>query len=254
MMSELSSDVIRKAICNLTEVEATQQGFEVTLPQVYSTGQAVVVVISKVGDQYEVHDNSYAALLLTNAGVRVGARLAQLLSPSVREYGCDLAGMRVMRRCSNIDSLAFAMTTVGCASRLVADHALRADPAPLVDFKSSVLHAVLRAVGESRVRINEEVSGHLGGRYRVTAMVLDKARAKPVAFVEPIADREAVARRFKQFYDLSMTTSFTDVERLAVYDDNNPIPASDAMLMEEVGSIVRYADAPVRLRNWATIQ
>lgn len=254
MTTALDTASLKAAICQLTEVEATNQGFEVTLPQIYHSGESVVVVVARERTGFVIHDNSYAAMLLSNAGLSPGKRLAEALRPQIAEYGCEVDGLRVFRRCADLDQIAISMVLVGSASRLIADQALKADRPPLQDFKSSLLGKVVSLVGRDRVRTNEEVSGHLGSRYRVSAMILDVLLAKPVAFIEPVADREAIARRFKQFYDLKVTPEYESVERVAVYDEAHPIPSGDALLLEEVGNLVRFADVPVRLRPWMTIQ
>lgn len=254
MTIELDAEALKAAICRLTEIEVTNQGFEVTLPQIYHSGESVVTIVARERTGYVVHDNSYAAMILSHAGISPGRRLADALQPQIAAYGCELEGLRVVRRCDSIDQLAISMVLVGSASRLIADQSLKADRPPLQDFKSSLLGRVVSLVGRDRVRTNEEVSGHLGSRYRVSAMILDSLLAKPVAFIEPITDREAIARRFKQFYDLKATPRYEDVERVAVYDEANPLPSGDALLLEEVGNLVRFADVPVRLRPWMTVQ
>jgi hypothetical protein len=80
---------------------------------------------------------------------------------------------------------------------------------------------------------------------------LDRNKTRPIAFVEPIADRESVPRRFKEFYDLARTDEYAAVERIAVYDDANPIPSGDALLMQEVGNLVRFRDARTRFELWS---
>ncbi len=250
----LSESDLKAAICGLTEVVKTNQGFEVTVPQIYHSGHSVTVIVSREIQGFIVHDNSYAAMLLAKMGVAAGKKLADALRPQVVAYGCDLDELRVFRRCESVEQLAISMTLVGCASRLIADQSLKADRPPLHDFKSSLLGKVVSIVGNRRVRTNEEVTGHLGSKYRVSAVVLDRDESKPVAFVEPVADRESVARRFKQFYDLSRTPSLEAIDRIAVYDEENPIPQSDALLLQEVGNIVRFSDTTQRLRAWATIQ
>lgn len=251
---DLTEASIKAAICGLTEAVQTNQGFEVTLPQIYHSGHNVVVIVRPEMNGFVVHDNSYAAMLLSNLGLSVGKKLSDALKPQISAYGCDLTEMRVWRHCDTFDHLAVAMTLVGCASRLIADHALKADQAPLHDFKSSLLGKIVSVVGNNRVRTNEEFSGHLGGKYRVSAVVLDASESKPVAFVEPVSDREAVARRFKQFYDLSRNAAYDQIDRVVVYDDANPIPSGDALLLEEVSNLVRFVDAPVRFRAWTTLQ
>ncbi len=254
MSGALDATALKAAICSLTDVEITNQGVEVTLPQLYHSGMSVVVVVCQERDGFMVHDNTYAAMLLANTGIAIGRKLSDALRPQIAAYGCELSDLRVSRKCADASDLGFAMTLVGCASRLIADQALKADKPPLHDFKSSLLGKVVEAVGSQRVRTNEEVSGHLGSKYRVSALILDQLLKRPVAFVEPIADREAIARRFKLFYDLKLTPDFADVERIAVYDEDNPIPVGDALLMQEVGNLIRFSDTSTRFRSWATIQ
>lgn len=251
-MSErnITAAMIREAICAMVDVESTNQGYEVYLPQIYHSGNNVAVVVRSEQFGYTVHDNSYAAMLLANLGIPTGRRLVESVRSEVEAYGCELDGLRVVRRCSDDDDLGVAMTLVGCASRLIADKALASNQLPLHDFKASLLGKVVDTVGANRVRTNEQVSGHLGTQYRVSAVVLDKAERHPVAFVEPIADREAVARRFKEFYDLSRNPLYKDVERVAVHDDRG-LPTGDALLLEEVGHLIRFSQATAHFGVWA---
>lgn len=251
---KLSIENIKSSICNLTHVEQTNQGFEVTLPQIYHNGTSVVIVIAAQGDGYMAHDNGYAAMLLSSSGFHVGKRLADAVRHPIKSYGCDLEQMRVTKRCESIENIAVVATLVGCASRLIADQALSARHPPVIDFKSSVMSRVVHAVGAERVRANEEVSGRLGSTYRVSTVVLDRERSNPIAFIEPIGDREAIPRRFKEFYDLSRTPGYQSIDRIAIYDDTKPLPSGDALLLQEVGSLVRFSDAPNLFSAWATIQ
>jgi hypothetical protein len=237
---------LKAAICSLTSVTRTNQGFEITLPQAYHSGHAVAVVACKDGDGFLVHDNSYAALLLANVGVRTDSALNAAISGGVESYGCHLEGMRVWRKCATEADIGFAAVLVGCASRLIADYALKAKPQPVFDFKSHLIGKVVASVGERRVRTNEEVRGQHGSRYRVSTVVLDRSEARPIAFVEPVADREAVARRFKEFYDIKMNPAYEAVSRIAVYDDSHPLATGDALLLQDVGNLVRFTDATTR--------
>lgn len=237
---------LKAAICSLTSVVKTNQGFEITLPQAYHSGHAVAVVACRDGEGFLVHDNSYAALLLANVGVRTDGALQSAIANGVEAYGCALAGLRVWRKCVDEKDIAFTAVLVGCASRLIADHALKAKPQPIFDFKSSLIGKVVASVGERRVRTNEEVRGQHGSRYRVSTVVLDRAEARPIAFVEPVADREAVARRFKEFYDIKMNPAYDAVSRIAVYDDAHPLATGDALLLQDVGNLVRFTDATTR--------
>ena len=250
----LDERLIKSAICELTKVERTNQGLEVCLPQIYHTGNNVAVVVHPERDGFYVHDNGYAAMLLSNSGVKINSRMANSFLPLVESYGCIFQDMRVSRFCEKLEQLGVVLTLVGCASRLIADHALKVEKRPVFDFKSSLLGKVVAAVGTSRIRTNEDVTGHLGSHYRVSTVVLDRREAKPIAFVEPITDRDAVSRRFKEFYDIKMNPSYAEIERVAVYDDSSPISSGDALLIQEVGNLVRFADAPVRFSAWGTVQ
>jgi len=250
----LTAEMIKSSICNLTLVEQTNQGFEVTLPQIFHDGTSVVVVVAVDREGFIVHDNGYAAMLLSGQGIHVGKRLSDAVRFPVESYGCALDGMRVSKRCETVDGIAVTATLVGCASRLIADHALSAPSVPFVDFKSSVISRVVSSVGPDRVRANEEVNGRLGSTYRISTVVLSADRSRPLAFVEPIADREAIPRRFKEFYDLSKTPGFQSVSRVAVYDDAKPLPSGDALLLQEVGNLVRFGDAANLFDSWATLQ
>lgn len=254
MTQALSEAFLKSAICDLTDVNRTSQGFEVTLPQAYSSGNVVAVVIAPTSDGYIVHDNSYAAMLLERSGTSKALALAGEVSSAVEHYGCTLDRMRVLRTCTSLDEVGLSAVLVGCASRLVADQALRVDKLPMFDFKARLLGTVTEIVGSRRVRTNEQVTGHLGSRYKVSAVVLDAAEKRPLAFVEPIADQNAVPRRFKEFYDISRNPAYERVQRISVLDDTKGIPPGDVLLMQEVGTLVRFGDARRVFEPWATLQ
>nr|WP_314447428.1 hypothetical protein [uncultured Sphingomonas sp.] len=254
MTDLLSEAFLKAAICELTEVVRTSQGYEVTLPQAYASGNVVAVVIAPVGKGFVVHDNSYAAMLLERTGTSKSLTLVSDVEAAVAHYGCKLEHMRVTRSCETIDEVALSAVLVGSASRLVADQALKADRLPVFDFKSRLLGRVTEIVGERRVRTNEQVTGHLGSKYKVSTVVLDPLERQPLAFVEPISDASAVARRFKEFYDISLNPAYQRVERVSVIDDERSIPAGDVLLMQEVGALVRYSDSSKLFQRWATLQ
>ncbi len=252
-MSEaaLSAEFLRSAICGMTTAVRINQGWEVTLPQVYHTGHAAMVVVAEVHDGFEVHDNAYAAMLVAQFGHSISTTAKVFIESAVSHYGCTLDGLKVFRRCVSADELALTMVLVGCASRLIADQTLSAERTPIFDFRTQLVTRVTEIVGSKRVRTNEEVQGHLGARYQVSAVVLDEEEKRPVAFVEPISGKDAVARRFKEFYDISKNASYEGIARVAVYDDSKGISGSDILLMQEVSNPVRFTDAPKRFAQWA---
>lgn len=250
MIEALSEGFLKSAICDLTEVCRTSQGLEVSLPQAYSTGNVVAVVIASVPDGYLIHDNAYAAMLVERTGSARTAALVAEVAEGVANYGCILESMRVSRHCKSLDEVALSAVLVGCASRLVADQVLRAEKLPMFDFKAKLLGAVTELVGARRVRTNEQVTGHLGSKYKVSTVVLDASEKRPVAFLEPIGDPKVVPRRFKEFYDISRNPAYGSVERVSVLDDSKGVPAGDILLMQEVGRLVRFGDVRKVFETW----
>lgn len=244
---------LHEAICRLTQIDRTSGDFEITLPQAYHSGHAVVVTVRDEGGSYLVHDSSYAAMLLESLGVRANARVEAGLRSGIASYGCEAEGLRIFRRCESADDVPMAAVLVGCASRLVADYALKVDSPPLFDFKRKLLGRVIDTVGEKRVRENQDFAGHSGSTYRVAAVVLDKAQSKPIAFVEAVADHNAVARRFREFYDLMQNPVLATIDRVAVYDDSRvDINSSDVLLLQDVSNTVRFQDSAIRFAQIGT--
>jgi hypothetical protein len=194
-------------------------------------------------------------MLLESLGVKATAKLENSVRAGITAYGCEIGGMRVFRRCSDINEVPLAAVLVGCASRLIADYALKVDAAPIFDFKQKLLGRVIDTIGAKRVRENEEYPGQSGSTYRVGAVVLDAKASRPIAFVEAVADHNAVARRFREFYDLMQNPSLAGIERVAVYDDSKAdINGSDVLLLQDVSNPVRYTDSGVRFAQLGTMQ
>ncbi len=255
MSTDTSAEAIQRALCQLSVVELTNQGFEVTLPQAYHTGNAVAVMVEREGDGFYIHDNGYAAMLLESLGVQTSPRLQFELKPLVSAYGCEVFGFRVYRRCTDRSDVAFAAVTVGCASRVIADHALAVDAPPVYDFKRALLGKVANTIGQGRLRENQEVTASKGNSYRVSAVILDRHRSRPVAFLEPVSSHQSVARKFREFYDFMHTPELTNIERVAIYDDTQAgITTGDVLLLQDVSNPVRSSDSDIRLRAWSTIQ
>lgn len=252
--ARLNEKFLHSAICGMIDAVRTNQGFEVTLPQIYHTGHSAVVVVSEVPNGFLVHDNSYAAMLVSQFGHAVSEAAQRQIAKVITSYGCEVEGLKVFRKCSSLDEIALSAVLVGCASRLIADHLLETASPPAFDFRSKVVTNVREAVGSRRIRTNEEVSGHLGAKYLITAVVLDKHESKPIAFLEPVVSKDAIARKFKEFYDLSRTATYQGIDRVAVLNDEKVMTAPDVLLLQEVCNPVRFSDASSRFAAWATVQ
>jgi len=214
----------------------------------------VTVIVAPTQDGFVVHDNSLGAMALQATGTSRASILADEVTTGIAHYGCELNEFRVSRKCSSADEIALSAILVGCASRLVADQALKVGKMPMADFKSRLVGVVADIVGIKRIRTNEQIRGHLGSRYKVSTVVLDSKQARPMAFVEPVVDQKAIARRFKEFYDISLNESYSNVQRVSVLDDVHEIPKGDALLMQEVSTLLRFKDAPALFRQWTTLQ
>lgn len=251
-MNMLSEEFLKSAICNITDVVRTNQGFEVHIPQVYSSGNVVSVTVSAVPNGFIVHDNSNATMILERSGTKKLQSLINDASKGIEYYDCSIQDGRVSRIVDSLDEVAMSMLLVGCASRLIADQILKVKSAPIFDFKSKLLGRVAEIVGSDRVRQNENVYGQHGSRYKIAALVLNHDRTKPIGFVEPILDASSVARKFKEFYDIKGNADYDTVEFVAVTDEQSNISASDALLMQDVSNLVRFQDSSVRFKAWNT--
>lgn len=253
-MTALDERTLKAAICDFTEVNRTSQGFEVSLPQAYATGNIVTVIVSQVSDGFVVHDSSYAAMALQKSGTSRFSQMIEEVRKPLEHYGCELSDMRVTRRCTAADEVPLAMVLVGCASRLIADRALDSEKLPMFDFRAKLLGRVTDIFGSDRIRMNTAVEGHLGSRYKIAATVTARESAKPIAFVEPLSDPNSLPRKFKEFYDIGLNSAYVDVQCVTVIDDSKAFPAGDMLLMQEVSTLVRYSDSAALFAQWETVQ
>jgi hypothetical protein len=254
MTEKLSDIYLKSELCKMTEIVRTSQGYEVSLPQAYSSGHVVAVVVSQIVDGFVVHDNSYASMILDRSGTKKALSLTKDVSASVEHYGCKIDDGRVTRHVASLDEVALAAVLVGCASRLVADQILKVDHLSMYDFKSKLIGKVSEIVGSERVKPNHPVSGHHGSKYKVSAVVFDRKAVTPLAFIEPIGDSNAVARKFKEFYDISGNPAYRGIDFVSVIDDDTDISTGDALLMQEVSNLIRFSDAATRFGAWNTLQ
>ena len=183
-------------------------------------------------------------MALEGAGVVVSPRLQEYFRDRMTAYQCQFEQSRVFQRCVDVNKLAAAASIVGCASRVIADHVLHADPAPLTDFRRPLVDRLHERFGSPRIRENEEVIAVTGSRYQVSAVLLDKTRTRPLAYVEPIANHQAVARKFRTFYDLAKTPLVSETKRIAVYDaDRAGISSGDVALLKNVSLPISYVES-----------
>lgn len=251
-MVTVSADMLKRALCDLTMVQHGDEGLLIDLAQIYHTGDVVTVVARPETGGFYVHDGGGAAMALETSGMVIKPRLYEYLKDRVASYQCEFEGFRVSKRCEDVDKLAATVAIVGCASRLVADYTAPTEPPPLFDFRRQLVDRMHDHFGAPRIRENEEVTAATGTRYHVSAVLLDPAGNRPLAYVEAIGNHAAVTRKFRTFYDLAKTPLVNETSRVAVYDSARAgISQGDVMLLENVSKPISYQDSEAL---WATLQ
>lgn len=247
MSMTITAAEVEAAVRGLIVATPTNMGFDVSVPVMYPGGDLTTVTVSADGDGYLVHDSSSAMTFLASVGVRLAPDARRKLLAVVAKYGCEWSGERVIRRCSR-DQIPAAAAVVANASRAIADHALEVRRRAESDFREAVSEKI-RAVVGSRIRTNEEVRGRSGRTYRVHNVILDVAQRKALAYVEPVANRQAVPSHYTEFADLVATKS--ERENICVYDDNADVRQEDLNLMTNVCTIIAFAQSDARFRPYA---
>ena len=229
----------------LVTAQETSLGIEVTMPVVYPDGKAVTVLVNVEGGDHVVHDAGFGAMYLTAAGVRLTTQLRQKLAGLATHYGCEFIQGRMTRRAS-VDQISLAIAMVANASRTVGDQTLEIRHRAARDFKEVVSERLRETIG-SRVRRHQEIKGQSGTKYHVGNVVLDSNERLPVAFVESFANRTTISNHFMEFYDLA--PAHPHVQRLSVYDQNEPFRDTDLSLLRDVSDVLNYNQSRRRFRQ-----
>jgi Domain of unknown function DUF1828. len=247
MTKELTVSEIETAVRGLSVARATSLGIEITLPVLFPGGDLVTVTVNRDGEsEFIVHDSSAAMMFLASVGITLSSDTKKRLRHVVAKYGCEMAGDRVMRRCTR-DQIGVAATIVANASRAIGDHALELRRRVEHEFRELVTDRV-RAVVGNRIRLNEQVIGASGRSYRVSNVILAAKEETAIAYIEPIATRSAVANHFAEFADLDENQK---VEKISVFDENSDIRPEDVKLLSKVGNVVPLMESEKHLRRFA---
>ncbi|MBL8672055.1 MAG: hypothetical protein JNK11_15455, partial [Alphaproteobacteria bacterium] len=209
-------------------------GVEVTMPVVYPSGQLVNVVVSAERGAYVVHDASAGAMQLTASGIDLTRAMAERLERLAQDYGCDYVAGRISTL-ATVEQMAVAVALVANASRAVGDLARAEERARASRFADAVAAAVTTAAGQ-RSRLHERVTGESGKHYAVTAVLLDAAQSRPVAFVEAVARPKVVPQHVAKLLDLS--GEHPQVHREAVYDETAEWDSPNLVLLRRVSNPV----------------
>lgn len=248
-MDDLNPDSIRRALTGLIAVSQTSSGVEVQLPVFFPNGDTASVVVTAEGRDFIVHDNGGALAFLGDFGLDATKKKVILKFVNLAgRYGCEFVYGRVQRRCGG-DDLAVCAAIVSNASRAVADHVISASDQPILDFRAEVLGNIREIVGASRFRENEEVIGESGYAYKVSAIVLDERKKRPISFVEPVKDHDTATKKFREFWDISRSEATSQITRISLYDDRKVWNSADLLLLQGVSNVVRLQDVEPRLKE-----
>jgi len=231
---KITAAKIEKLIRSLTAAEKTNLGIEVTLPVAYGDGELVTVVIEQTKETLVIHDASFSAMRLSNAGVSLTPHVVHRLSDLAERYNCKFHGGRVVSTADSIESLPQVVALVANASRSVADYAFEIKRQVEADFRLIVVEKLREIVGP-RAREPDEFKGASGRRYRLP-FILNASMTRPQNFISTVANRSNVPATFATLFDLR--GPFPDVERDAIYDDA-------AHLRDEDRTFLKSADAVV---------
>lgn len=245
MTDILTADALRLATEDLLRVRQVGADFEVELPVMYPDGQFVMLVVSRVGDVYRVHDAGGGAMYYESVGGRITRQLGQNFVSVADHYRCKYSNGRVWRE-SDADHLPMTIAIVANASRSVGDLAKMIRRRADRPFRATVAARLHNAYGE-RIRENEEVKGKSGKSYHLAALLLDAEQQNPLAFIEASASQSTVLSHVGQFVDLKYGNP--NVFNVSVYDDNERWKAEDLRLLRQVSIIVPFSRTEMRMKR-----
>ncbi len=246
----ITASDLQASVRETVTARETNLGIEIQTSVLYPDGHAVTVVVLQHLDEFEVHDASFGAMHFAGNGVRLNDATATRLSEMASDYGCKFIDSRMTRRCA-AEQVSAAVIMVANASRLVGDYAYSVRRKTIRDFKREVTNAVSEVLGSDRIRNDEEVVGESGTQYKVNVIILDETKARPIAFVETIAEQNAVNGRFRAFYDIKLNDNISGIDRLSIYDDRHQWRAGDLLLLQNVSNPVPFTNIKPRLMKLA---
>jgi hypothetical protein len=232
--SKVTAAEVERLVRSLTAVERTNLGIEVTVPVVYGGGELVTVVVEQTKNALVVHDASFSAMRLSNAGVSLTHHVVHRLSELAERYNCKFRDGRVTCDANSVETLPQVVALVANASRSIADYVFEIKRQAETDFRLIVIER-LRAIVGPRAHDPDEFKGISGRRYRLP-FILNADLTRPQIFISTLAHRSNVPQTFAALFDLRGT--FPDVERDAIYDDA-------AHLRDEDRTFLKSADAVV---------
>ncbi|MCU4162212.1 hypothetical protein AiwAL_19385 [Acidiphilium sp. AL] len=228
-MCKIAPEQLEREIRSLVVAQSTNLGIEIELPLVYPSGESVRVFVTHDGAGCVIHDAGFGAMSFAAYGGKTSKSAAQKLSAVAAKYGCDFKNDRVSRLCAE-DQVAIACVVVANVSRAIADQALDIRRHPENEFREVVADMLKRVIGR-RLRSNEQVYGASGRSYRIPHLILDQNEEKPIAYIMPVVNRNAILPSFAELFDIKKASPM--VLNDVVYDDQSDIRDEDRKLLAD---------------------
>lgn len=236
----MTPDKLEAEIRSLIVAQPTNLGIEVELPLVYPNGDGVRVIVSRDKDAFLVHDAGFGAMNFSSFGGKFTKAAIQRLSTLAEKYGCEFKYDRISRRCTE-DQLAVACVVVANASRTIGDQVLEMRRYVENEFRE-VLTDLLKNIIGRRLRSHEQVFGASGRSYRIPHLILDEKEQDPVAYIMPVANRNAISLSFAELFDIKKASP--SILNNVVYDDHADIRDEDRNLLSEASDkIIPFFEA-----------
>jgi hypothetical protein len=242
-MSIVTATEVEAAVRGLCIAQMTNIGIDISMPVILPDGDFVNVTVVEDGDAFLVHDGSSAVMSLAAVGAKTGADARKKFLPMITRFGCDMSGDRIQRRVSR-EHVGVAAVMVSNAARSIADTALEFRRRSEFDFRKAVSEKVADAVGK-RARFNQEVKGQSGRVYHVQNVILDSLEKRPIAFLESVANRTAVAGHFTEFFDIKSANDM--IVYASVYDDTSDLRDVDTRLLSNVSRVISYSGSAIEI-------
>jgi hypothetical protein len=245
---KITAAEVERLVRSLTAVEKTNVGIEVTVPVAYGDGELVTVVVEHTKDALVVHDASFSAMRLSNAGVSFTPNVNHRLAELAARYGCKFREGRVGSAAESIEGLPHVVALVANAARAVADYAYEIKRLAETDFRLVVVEK-LREIAGSRARDPDEFKGASGRRYRLP-FVLNKELSRPEHFISTLAHRSNVPQVFATYSDLR--GAWPAVERDAIYDDAAHLRDEDRTFLRtsDTATVFGWMEAEKRFKEF----
>jgi len=239
-----------KDTCGMMSTFESNLGVEVSLPSLYPNGEHVVVVLRELDhENVLLHDGGFSLQAISSMGLNLQKNAIKHIIEYASLMGCSFENGRVIRRCPSVKVAAAAMTVSNVCLYVASQFQVMQEAKK--DFDSIVREVLSKKLSTDLVVPNYSILGASGGKYSVTAAITLPSIEKPKAIIEAISTPKSVSGRFRHLYDIKANAEYSNVERIAVYDDDESFHQYDYLLLQDVSNVVAFADLNKRVEVYA---